>query len=266
MLKIRILTALVLLLLVLFALFIFSATLWAVFCALILTVALWEYARMIAMRRAHSLIYLAVSLMAVWGLQSMSWQNTTAFSCVVLVFWLAVVPCCLYLRYVFSQIWLQWLVGWIIFIPASLAMLQWREQSPVLLLVLMALVWVADIAAYFVGQYCGRHKLAPRISPGKSLEGLCGALVAGVLYMSAVLYFGWVSVPLGAFEMGVLGFGLTLVSVAGDLLESWLKRCASIKDSGSLLPGHGGVYDRIDSLVAVLAVSHALYTLTYSPP
>ncbi len=110
-------------------------------------------------------------------------------------------------------------------------------------------VWVADSAAYFSGRCFGRHKLAPAISPGKTVEGLAGAFVA-------VLLAGWAAhaaAPYAALPLLpwlLLLFAVTLISVMGDLHESQLKREAGVKDSGALLPGHGGMFDRVDSLLA----------------
>ncbi len=113
---------------------------------------------------------------------------------------------------------------------------------------LLLLVWGADIGAYFAGRRFGRNKLAPAVSPGKTWEGVWGGLAA-----SSVLC-GLLLLAMGRFNAGWLAVMLLLVaiSVFGDLFESVLKRVRGIKDSGSLLPGHGGVLDRIDSVVAVL--------------
>ena len=123
----------------------------------------------------------------------------------------------------------------------------------------MALVWLADTAAYFSGKTFGRRKLAPAISPGKSWEGVYGALVAVAIY-AAILAQTELLQPwaLPVWMWVVVAWALTAVSIVGDLLESWFKRQAGMKDSSQLLPGHGGVLDRIDSLIAVLAVAAAL--------
>jgi len=111
-------------------------------------------------------------------------------------------------------------------------------------------VWVADTAAYFSGRAFGRHKLAPGISPGKTVEGLMGALVATI----AAAWAGHLLPPFSLVPLLpwlMLVFVITLISVIGDLHESQLKREAGVKDSGTLLPGHGGLFDRLDSLLAV---------------
>lgn len=110
-------------------------------------------------------------------------------------------------------------------------------------------VWVADSAAYFSGRRFGRHKLAPAISPGKTVEGVAGALAAVLLAGGAAHAVGpYASLPLVPWLL--LLVAVTLISVMGDLHESQLKREAGVKDSGALLPGHGGMFDRVDSLLA----------------
>jgi phosphatidate cytidylyltransferase len=144
------------------------------------------------------------------------------------------------------------LVGVLVILPTWAAIVSLREQSPWLLLGVMALVWIADIAAYYAGRRFGRHKLAPEISPGKSWEGVMGAGVALLLYASAIsAAIHGLRIP-GAL---ILAAALLYFSILGDLFESWMKRLAGVKDSGSLLPGHGGVLDRIDALCAALPVA-----------
>lgn len=145
-------------------------------------------------------------------------------------------------------------------IAAWLAVQHFLAEGPVFLLSVLAIVWVADIAAYFCGRALGRTKLAPAISPGKTWAGVWGAVVV-VLVIAEALALAAPQWPLYTTRLimavtplvalCVLG-ALVLLSVAGDLYESQLKRNAGTKDSSHLLPGHGGVYDRIDALVPVL--------------
>ena len=122
-----------------------------------------------------------------------------------------------------------------------------------LLLYLFSLVWIADIGAYFSGRKFGKHKLAPAISPGKTWEGVIGGLLANLVWIVGVyqLSSGW---DLGFAQFLIISLATSLISVVGDLFESILKREAGVKDSGKLLPGHGGVMDRIDSVIAAAPV------------
>jgi phosphatidate cytidylyltransferase len=143
-----------------------------------------------------------------------------------------------------------------VLIPAWAAVLLLHRSAaagPAMVLFLLVLVWVSDSAAYFVGRRWGRVKLAPHLSPGKTREGLYGAL-AGSLLCAAFLAW-WAPLPgVGPWTAPLLCCVTTLASVVGDLYESLLKRCTGVKDSGSLLPGHGGLLDRIDSLTAAAPV------------
>jgi phosphatidate cytidylyltransferase len=123
-------------------------------------------------------------------------------------------------------------------------------QQPLALLYLVLLVWAADTFAYFAGHMFGRHKLAPAVSPGKTIEGVAGGILA-VLVLTAVWAI-WVADRAGAQRVAafVLAVVVTLVSVIGDLVESKFKRLAGAKDSGAILPGHGGILDRVDALSA----------------
>ncbi|ANN71927.1 phosphatidate cytidylyltransferase [Bordetella bronchialis] len=142
---------------------------------------------------------------------------------------------------------------------AVLALL-FMSRGAVFLLSLLALVWAADIAAYFGGRALGRHKLAPRVSPGKTIEGAVCGVAAAVLWIGVSSAwdgtFGHALVQRwtlwGALPVAVL---LAVLSIVGDLFESLLKRRAGRKDSSNLLPGHGGVYDRIDAILPVAPVA-----------
>lgn len=133
-------------------------------------------------------------------------------------------------------------------------------QGKSLLLYLLCLIWAADVGAYLTGKYCGKHKLIPQVSPGKSWEGVTGGfllamLVAGVGCRYYVPYSWSIWFALAAFTV--------IISIFGDLFISVLKRRCHLKDTGSIIPGHGGVLDRLDSLIAALPVFY--FGLTYIP-
>ncbi|WP_116812929.1 phosphatidate cytidylyltransferase [Steroidobacter cummioxidans] len=135
-------------------------------------------------------------------------------------------------------------------VPVWIALVRLHAQGPQLMLFLLLLVVAADIGAYFAGRALGKHKLAPRVSPGKTWEGVGGGLVAAALMAAfGVWWFSMDTVPFMALCVLV-----AIASVVGDLTESMFKRHAGLKDSGNLLPGHGGVLDRVDSVTAAAPV------------
>jgi len=116
----------------------------------------------------------------------------------------------------------------------------------------MAMVWVADISAYFAGRKFGKHKLAPGISPGKTWEGVAGAVLGVLVYVVLVMAGSGMTQHYSLILFAMVGVAL---SVVGDLFESAIKRQAGVKDSGTLLPGHGGLLDRIDALTSTLPLA-----------
>ena len=143
-------------------------------------------------------------------------------------------------------------VGWLILVPtwgALVAIHRYAENGPVLVIVLMMLIWGADSGAYFFGKRFGKRRLSARTSPGKSWEGVAGGLsITGILSVSVGLY---AQLPLEKSVAFIfLSLAAVILSILGDITESLFKRRAGEKDSGHLLPGHGGILDRIDSLTA----------------
>lgn len=158
-----------------------------------------------------------------------------------------------------------------------LGLLQADGLGKAFLLSCLLIIWIADTAAYFAGRAFGKHKLAPAVSPGKTWEGVIGALVANLvlaIVMAKTMpvsadnpagsVFSLIQMSMGWGFMLAFTVLITLVSVMGDLYESLLKRIAGVKDSGHLLPGHGGVLDRIDALLAVIPVTMCVVTLIQS--
>jgi phosphatidate cytidylyltransferase len=136
---------------------------------------------------------------------------------------------------------------------AALGLMYLRETNLNILFALFAIVWTGDIAAYIVGKICGKHKIAPRISPGKSWEGLAGSVVASAAVAAALGHVA--PVP-----HAIIGALFALLGLGGDLFESAVKRRAGLKDSGQLIPGHGGLFDRVDALLpCAIFAAVALY-------
>jgi phosphatidate cytidylyltransferase len=266
----RVITAVAILVVLVGMLFFASAMAWSLFVLAIALAACWEWSRMCGLAARGQGVFLFASgvlgatfwlLYARAGDTAFMAAASTAFLAST-GFWILIAT--------------PWLVkkarprpvtcafaGWLVVWPLWFAFVVLRDASPWLLLAIAALVWVADIAAYFAGRKFGKRKLSPAISPGKSWEGVYGGL-AGVAVYGAVL--SWIAhaypTPISAIFAGPLGIPaiacmlvLAGLSVVGDLFESWMKRGAGLKDSSSLLPGHGGILDRIDALTSTLPVA-----------
>jgi phosphatidate cytidylyltransferase len=254
MLKTRIITGLVLGALLLLGLFLLPAMYAVLAFGVVFVIGAWEWAGFGALRGA---IARACYAFCVALVLLVSWRWTADFPHLIVFlsaaclwwiaafFWLALAPA----RHRAA---LTLVCGFAVLAPAFVALtrLQISEGSfargPVIVLWLVLMVCSADIGAYFAGRAFGLRKLAPRVSPGKTWEGALGglimlALVAGL----GAVYFG---LPIPTFI--AFGFGVGIFSIIGDLTESMFKRAVALKDSGTLLPGHGGLLDRIDSVTA----------------
>ena len=270
MLKQRVLAAAVLIPGFLLALFYSSPLLWMGLMALGTLLAAWEWARIAGYATPGRALYVLAVALCLLGLYFFARPESTmqAMWGIALVFWLALVPLWLGRLWLLRRRGLLALAGLVVLLPTWQAMVSLREHGIWLLLFLMVLVWVADIAAYVCGRLWGKHQLAPLISPGKTWEGAAGALAGGALY--ALSWQAWAPADY-AHLFGLTSLGLALVaiflvaiSILGDLFESHMKRCAGLKDSGNLIPGHGGILDRIDSQTSVLPVAcAALYFLQW---
>lgn len=150
--------------------------------------------------------------------------------------------------------WIRLAMGWLALLPAWLAFvfLRLQDNGEWIILFMLSLVAAADIGAYFSGSTFGRRKLAPAVSPGKSWEGFWGGLLASLLLATAVHYLFWRQLPLAGLLL--ISTVTVLASVLGDLVESMIKRFRGVKDSSNLLPGHGGVMDRLDSITAAAPI------------
>jgi len=235
--------------------------------ALVFLIGLWEWLRLADVddtlaRTVLLILNLLVMVLMVWadGGQMVLFQLATLAG---IAWWLAALCWLRFFQFgstpgsAARQLKLG--AGTLAIVPAWAAMVMIHAGEPNgarWLLTALMIVWAADSGAYFAGRALGRHKLAPRISPNKTWEGLFGGLVAGLLI--ALAFGGWAS----DWQYSLAGTGALLLvttvavfaSVLGDLFESLLKRHAGAKDSGSIIPGHGGVLDRIDGVLAALPV------------
>ena len=276
MLKERVATAIVLLGGFLAALFLLPTRQFAIPLAGIVALGAFEWASLAKVARAGRYGYsaFATSLFGaiVWGFQAIdpSRREVALIYAVPTAFWMLVVPIWLARGWGMPSKSVALIVGILVVVPAGLSVVSLHSIAPLIVLLLLAFVWIADIAAYFVGRAIGRRKLAPSISPGKSWEGALGALAATSIY---VIICAMVLPQLSVIVKGglwvvclVIAALLWALSIAGDLFESLIKRRAGVKDSGTLLPGHGGVLDRIDSITSTLPVAALLFYLITGGP
>ena len=269
MLKTRVMTAAVLLAGFVSALFLLPQNGWIAFCAVFLGLSAWEWGALMALAAVGRSIYsiFLVGLFVLPGILETSVTNGRyAPAWVYYVagsFWIVLVPLWIWWRQRIDGRALLLAVGAIVLVPAFAAMVDLRSIHPSLLIAVLGTVWVSDTAAYFAGRRFGRRKLAPSISPGKTWEGVAGALAAVGIY--ALVWAGLgapghTSAWPAAMRVAVTWIlpvllGLAVVGMIGDLFESLIKRQAGVKDSGTLLPGHGGILDRIDASVAMLPLA-----------
>lgn len=267
----RVVTALVLLAILLPAIFAAPDWVWGLVSLAFLAVAAAEWARLLPGRRFP---VLAVALVLVAGLAVLGWRARAPWpehillaACLALtLFWGVLGPYRLAHQRAHRG---GWPLGALLLFGCWIALYELRAIGPVALVSSMAVVWVADIGAYFVGRAIGRRKLAPSISPGKSWEGAIGGALAvlaagfalaglpslaGSLPAALAASLSW---PAAAAVLVVL----VALSIVGDLHESLLKRRAQVKDSGTILPGHGGVLDRIDALIPTMPAALLVYLL-----
>lgn len=240
-------------------LFLFSASAAALAFAVIAACAAWEWGGLMRQDQPARIMYALVLLLFCWQVHIFAAELTPVLLTISVGFWLTIMPFWLWRKWTLrGNDFFGYLIGFLVILPTWAAMVFLYNVSPWVLLATMAIVWVADIGAYFTGCAIGRHKLAPTISPGKTWEGVAGALLAVGVYGMYLLVYSPVQ---GTLHWGLLVLVLpllTAVSVLGDLFESLLKRQVGIKDSSGLLPGHGGVLDRIDSLTSTLPLAALL--------
>lgn len=269
MLKTRIITALVLLAVLLPVLYWNEPTAFAVVATLFFGAAVWESFRLFNQNSARAAAIAAFWTAAFAYSVFVAGQNITVFwfAISVLIWAVRLAPSLKVglpppgstANTMLSMTYAIAIVGCFVAITALF------RHSPIYLLSVMALVWIADIGAYFSGKAFGKRKLAPSISPGKSWEGAIGGGIAVLALSALAILFGGAALA-GTFVVRVhaaAGWAATfailalivVASVVGDLFESQLKRRAGVKDSSTLLPGHGGVLDRIDALIPVLPLA-----------
>ena len=260
MLKTRLITSLVLFLTISAAYVYLPPLYWALLVLAVTSIAAWEWAGLSKFNKPFSFIYSGfVLLLGLFVILYTPQLMQIVIVWAVLastIFWLLIVPFLLAFTPTINNRFIMAVLGLIVIIPFGLTMIALREINPLLLVVFAMTVWIADSAAYFAGKRFGKHKLAPSISPGKTWEGVLGAFFAILIYASLLSYLTHQS-----YWFVLVFLGVMVLSIMGDLFESMIKRQANVKDSSHLLPGHGGILDRVDGLTSSLPLVMFLLTL-----
>ncbi len=263
----RIATAIVLILALVPSLFFLPTVIWNIACAVFAAICAYEWSRLCGLKglALSTSIFLTVAVVA------------AALMDVIPAKWLFVASALTWIAAVPAIIWnnsqniakaTRIGLGGLVIASAASALAALRLSDPALLFVLMAIVWVSDTAAYFSGRKWGRRKLAPSISPGKTWEGVAGGLTAVGIYALALIVSLPAALPQTASRVSENGnalfmivcLALAVAGIVGDLAESWAKRLAGVKDSGTILPGHGGILDRVDALLPVLPMAALIFS------
>jgi len=258
MLKHRLITALILIPLVLWALFAMNSVEFAIGTAVIALLATWEWAELMGLQNLIAklgyVILVGVAMLACY------WIAWTKYVFLGATLWWIVAIVLVLIYPQTSHVWagnrlISGAIGLLVLVPTWLALnvLRGNGDRAVWVLFLFVLVWGVDAIAYFVGRRWGQRKLLPRVSPGKTWAGVYGAIIAAVC-VSVIGGNLLLSTPIEIFWLIVISLLMVIISIFGDLFESTLKRFRGVKDSGVLLPGHGGVLDRIDSMTAVAPI------------
>jgi len=260
----RLLTAVILVPLVIMAVLKLDSSEFLLVMIPVLVISSWEYSSLIKMRRwLAKALYVSALMGAAYFLNQMPFLLmplliVTLLWWVINSFWIINFP--RHTHYWNNYLATRLVNGFFFFVPLLISLSALHQIDSTLVLLLLALIWAADSGAYFVGRAIGKNKLLPSASPGKTIEGAAG----GALFSLGVMFiYVRFIIENAAFELyffyGILSLVVTFASILGDLFESLHKRIAGVKDSGILLPGHGGLFDRIDSLTASAPIFFLAY-------
>lgn len=250
----RIISACILIPIVVLGIFYLPNSVFSLAVAIILSLAAWEWSMLAGLSKIWQRI-LYIGLLW-WGFSIAQLLLINVILWISLTWWLLVFCLILFYPRVNKRLFHGWpscLLSFFIFIPFLIALSALHKIASGNVLFVLCLIWAADSGAYFFGTMWGKHKLVPKISPGKTIEGLCGGVVTALIIAAIFAVFAKIEFS-RLLPWAVLIILVLLFSVLGDLFESIMKRQAGVKDSGRWIPGHGGILDRIDSLTAAAPI------------
>lgn len=270
MLKARVLTVLIVLPLFLSALFYLQDIFWLALLLILTVIGAREWSKLARFSVKNTIVFMLLTviigsellLLLRESVQVNAYSTNVIWAYILsVIFWIGGVPIYLKKYYTIKNPFMWMLTGWIVLLPTCLALYQLRFISPLLLLGFMATLWISDTAAYFTGRAFGKYKLAQAISPNKTWEGVIGAMIAVFVY--GLVWSFSVTDESIVLALVPLLMVMAMLGIIGDLYESMLKRQAGLKDSGNILPGHGGILDRIDALTSSLPLAAVALLIYY---
>lgn len=248
----RIFSALAMLAVFLSSMFLFSGRYFSFAIYITAILALYEWTKLFYFKSYEKKIFLLISLALIYLIDShFNSELSRLILWIASIFWLCVAPLFLIFKINLKNFFFSTFIGWTLVMPLIISLNYLIQLGPWSVLIVLTIIWLGDSSAYFFGKKFGKRKLAQSISPGKTWEGFFGASLVVTSFSIAMTYFGFIN-----SYISILFFNLILLlSVEGDLFESYIKRMAKVKDSSDLIPGHGGILDRIDSLCSSLPLA-----------
>jgi phosphatidate cytidylyltransferase len=229
--------------------FLFSGKFFSFIIYIASILALYEWSKLLYFKSHEKKIFLFISLCFIYLIDKyLSYDDAKFLLIGASIFWICIAPSFLIFKIHLKNFFLSALIGWILVMPLIISLNYLIQLSPWVVLLVLTTIWLADSGAYFFGKQFGKRKLAPSISPGKTWAGFFGGIffgLVGVWFLTKIMSINVSN------SFWVFGTAAVFLAHGGDLLESWCKRYFNVKDSGSFLPGHGGLLDRLDSLLAI---------------
>ena len=277
MLKDRIISAVILLLIFLVSFLSKNPTYFLIFVFVASGILFYELAKILKLKSLALYVYWILSLSPIiffyflisldlfiidepiLHLQSFLINFSILISLISLFFWFGLAPIDIMYKKISSNVKFKIFYGYFLVSPMVIVTAIAFTQNKILLLVPFTMIWISDIGAYFIGKRFGKNKLAKNISPGKTIEGALGGFLCNIIYASILAYFFAVSFYIMLFFSTII----TALSIFGDIYQSFLKRQANVKDSGSIIPGHGGLFDRLDSFCPTVPIFFLMCNYLY---
>lgn len=254
----RIITSLSLLLIVGLIFFLHNELIFILANVLFFSIAIYEVCKMIKLNNVNTIGICSIFILSTILLCYSDLSIQLYMSIIISLIWIVIIPIITVFNININEKLLLLISFLIIAITVYNMNLLNKTIGSLHLFSIMTIAWIVDIGGYFIGKKFGKHKLASKISPNKTIEGALGGLILVIIYFTILKYINFAFYISNYFSAINLAIIFVSYSILGDLFESYFKRITNVKDSSNILPGHGGVFDRVDSLIAVLAIANLI--------